>query len=183
MKQSFEEFSKQVRSKPKEYKIKNSWGVYDYYKYYRKNKPKDRKFVLTESQYFAIIRRTNQMLAENLLNYSFIQLPLHFGRIEIRKIDATPRIGRTGEKIHNRIVDWDKTLKLWYEDPQAYTDRILIRHECRDIFKVVYNKSKAIYTHKSYYLFKTNDTLQSRISQKARDGRLDAYPLYIDNND
>ena len=30
-------------SEPRVHKVKNSYGVYDYYKYYRKNKPSDSK--------------------------------------------------------------------------------------------------------------------------------------------
>ena len=46
------EFKKRVRrvNMPREHKIRNSLGVYNGDKYYRKNKPKDKKYVLSESQ-------------------------------------------------------------------------------------------------------------------------------------
>ena len=44
------EFKKRVRrvSMSREHKIRNSLGVYDGYKYYRKNKHDDKKYVLSE---------------------------------------------------------------------------------------------------------------------------------------
>ena len=46
----------------RKHKINNSYGVYDAYKYYRKNKPKDSKYILSESEYFNIIRSVNKQL-------------------------------------------------------------------------------------------------------------------------
>lgn len=36
-------------NEPREHKVKGSLGVYDAYKWYRKHKPKDKKYILTES--------------------------------------------------------------------------------------------------------------------------------------
>ena len=46
-----EEFRRYVRraSGPRKHKVTGSLGVYDAYKWYRKNKPKDKKYILTES--------------------------------------------------------------------------------------------------------------------------------------
>ena len=81
------EFRRKVQklNQPRHYAVNNSWGVYDAYKYYRKNKPKDKMYILTESQYFAIIRKINLLLAEELSNGNDITLPCHMGIIELRK--------------------------------------------------------------------------------------------------
>lgn len=182
--EDFKEFAKRIVSKsPRKYKITNSWGTYDYYKYYRKNKPKQSKYVLSESQYFSIIRRINQELGDQLLRESILFLPLKFGRIEVRKLDVTPKIGKDGEMIYNKAIDWDKTLKLWYDDEEAYINKILLKQESKEIFRVLYNKTKAIYTHKSFYQFRLNDEIKHKISQRIRDGRFDAYNLYQQNYD
>ena len=46
------EFKRRIKkvNQPREYKVRNSLGVYDGYKYYRKNKPDSKEYVLTESQ-------------------------------------------------------------------------------------------------------------------------------------
>ena len=57
-----QEFLNKVRKvkESRNHKVKNSYGIYDGYKFYRKNKPNDPKYVLTESQYFAITRKVNE---------------------------------------------------------------------------------------------------------------------------
>jgi hypothetical protein len=45
---SFIDDIKKIKEK-RNHKIKNSYGVYDAYKYYRKNKPKDKKYILKDS--------------------------------------------------------------------------------------------------------------------------------------
>jgi hypothetical protein len=64
---NFEDFKQQVRRRKginKKHKITNSYGTYDYFKHYRKHRPKDKKYVLNESQYFAIVRNVNILLRE-----------------------------------------------------------------------------------------------------------------------
>lgn len=65
---SYEEFRGLVNKVKgsRHHKIKNSYGVYDGYKFYRKTKPKESKYILTESQYFSIIRKVNKLLADLL---------------------------------------------------------------------------------------------------------------------
>lgn len=67
------EFKRRIKkvNQPREYKVRNSLGVYDGYKYYRKNKPDSKEYVLTESQYFAIIRKINLYL---LMNYYWVMM-------------------------------------------------------------------------------------------------------------
>ena len=66
---------------PREHKVRGSWGVYDAYKWYRKNKPHSKEFVLTESQYFTIIRRINMALREELLKGNDVKLPCKLGQL------------------------------------------------------------------------------------------------------
>ena len=49
--ETLKEFKKRIKkvNHPRQYKVRNSLGVYDAYKYYRKNKPDDKQFILTES--------------------------------------------------------------------------------------------------------------------------------------
>ena len=68
------EFKRRIKkvNQPREYKVRNSLGVYDGYKYYRKNKPDNKEYVLTESQYFAIIRKINLLLVDELLTVHIV---------------------------------------------------------------------------------------------------------------
>ena len=170
------EFKRRIKkvNQPREYKVRNSLGVYDGYKYYRKNKPDSKEYVLTESQYFAIIRKINLHLVDELLLGHDVKLPKSMGTIEIRKYDRRVRLGMDG-KIHTNLpIDWDKTFKLWYEDEEAFKDKTLVRVEENEIFKVYYNRESATYNNKSYYEFLFNKDLKTRLKQRIKEGLIDA---------
>lgn len=179
---TLEEFKSIVlaRNKPRKHRITGSAGIYDGYKYYRKNKPKDSKYVLTESQYFAITRMINNLLAEELIKGEEVQFPYRMGRLEIRKYDTTIKIGANGEIITNLPIDWDKTLKLWYEDEESYKKGTLVKVEEKEIFKVYYNRGAANYANKSYYEFAVNRDIKKRLKQRIKEGLIDA--MYLDKN-
>lgn len=88
--ENFQEFSNNIRKVrgPRKHKIKGSYGIYDGFKYYRKIKPKNSEYVLTESQYFHITRRINRILGDKLLEGEDITFPYRLGRLEIRKEEA-----------------------------------------------------------------------------------------------
>ena len=147
---------------PHNHKVKNSLGVYDAYKYYRKIRPKFKEYVLTESQYFAIVRRINEALREEFVNGDDLIFPYRMGVLEIRKYPAI--ITTEGKKIKTNLpIDWDATLKLWYEDEECRDSKTLVRVNVPELFKVYYNKYKATYNNKAFYQFSTNRELKRMI--------------------
>lgn len=161
-------------NEPRIHKVKNSYGVYDGFKYYRKNRPKEHKYVLTESQYFSIIRRVNELLGEALINGEDVTLPYRLGRLEVRKYEA--RITTDGKKVRTNLpIDWDRTLKLWYEDKESYKNKTLIKVEEKEIYKVYYNRNVADFTNKAFYQFDVNRELKRRLKQNIKEGKLDAF--------
>lgn len=163
-------------SKPRIHKVKNSYGVYDGYKFYRKNKPKESKYMLTESQYFAIIRKVNVLLGDRLTNGGDVILPCRMGRLEMRKHEPSLKIEGNALKT-NLPIDWNTTLKLWYEDKEAFMDRTLVRQNVREVFRLYYNRSKANFNNKSFYRFELNRELKKRLKANIKEGKLDAFTL------
>ena len=173
-----DEFRKQVLkvSGPRVHKVNNSYGVYDSYKYIRKNKWFDIGQSLTEHQFYSIIRKVNNLLAEALIHGHDIHLPCKMGTIEVRKYDA--RISFENGKVKTNLpIDWDRTLKLWSEDEEAYKERTLIKMEEKEIFKVYYNRIKANYNNKSLYEFIVNRDLKRRLKQIIKSGNFDAFKI------
>lgn len=170
------EFKRRIKkgNHPRTYKVRNSLGVYDGYKYYRKNKPDSKEYILTESQYFAIIRRINLHLIDELLLGHDVKLPKSMGTIEIRKYDRRVRLGKDGRIHTNLPIDWDKTLTLWYEDEEAFKAKTIVRMEEKEIFRVYYNRETATYNNQSYYEFLFNRTLKIRLKQRIKEGLIDA---------
>ena len=172
MEQTLEQFKSSLKNKKGCLsKIRNSWGVYDYYKYYRKTKPSDSKYVLTESQYFAIIRRVNKLLADDFVKRGELELPYRMGKVILQSIPVKTTI-RNGKVVTTKRIDWDKTLNLWYSDSEAYSKRTLIYSDGKDKICTRYIKKDAIFKNKQYYEFELNRELYIRAKQAATEGTL-----------
>ena len=115
------------------------------------HRPQSHEYVLYESVYFAIVRKVNKLLVEELCKTGHITFPHRMGGI--RAFKRTPKTYIYNNRaVTTKSIDWDKTLELWYNDPEAYKNRNLIY---RDIDSVVvkYDKNQAIYKNKYYYDF------------------------------
>ena len=169
------EFKRRVRkvNHPREYKINNSLGVYDGYKWLRKNKWFGMN-PLSEHNYYSIIRKVNLLLSEEIANGNEISLPCHMGHIELRKGEVYLGIDDNCKLKTNRPIDWNKTLELWYEDEESYKNKTLIKMEEQEIFKIYYNKWSANYNNKSFYEFVFNKDLKAKLKQRIREGVIDA---------
>lgn len=175
---SYKEFLKIVKKVhgPRIHKVKNSWGIYDGFKYYRKNRPKKKEFVLTESQYFQITREINAMLMREITRGNEITFPCRMGLLELRK--STPKVIIRDDKLVNgNVIDWEATLKLWYEDEESYQNKTLVKMEKKEVFQIVYNKYNATYNNKTYYQFEPNRDLKRVLKLKIKEGVVDAFAL------
>lgn len=173
-----DDFRKKVLKldKPRQHKVNNSLGVYDAYKWIRKNKWLDIGRPITEHEFYTIIRQVNNLLAENFLKGRDIVLPHKLGTIELRKYET--KMSFNNGKLHTNLpIDWDRTLKLWAEDEEAYKEKMLVKVEEKEIFKVFYNKGKANYNNKSFYEFEVNRDLKRRLKQRIKDGLIDAFKI------
>lgn len=175
---TYEEFKSKVQhlSESRKHKATNSIGVYSAYKWIRKNRWLNIGRCLTEHEFYSIIRKVNNYLADSFLQGNDIKLPHRMGRIELRKYDV--RVSLDGEKVKTNLpIDWDKTLKLWYEDEEAYKEKTLVKVEEKEIFKVYYNKQLAKYNNQVFYEFKVNRELKKALKKNIKEGRIDAFLL------
>ena len=159
------------------HKITNSLGVYDAYKYIRKNKWFDIGRPLTEHEFYQIIRRVNNYLAEELVNGNDITFPNRMGKLELRKRNSLPVIDKNGSLKVTYAIDWDSTLKLWYDDEEAFNSKTLVKLPERNIFRVKYNKDSANYENKSFMEFQINRDIKTRLKQKIKNNEIDAFNL------
>ena len=159
------------------HKITNSLGVYDAYKYIRKNKWFNIDRPLTEHEFYQIIRRINNYLVEELINGNDIIFPNRMGKLELRKRNSLPIIDKKGNIKVTYAIDWDSTLKLWYEDEEAFNNKTLVKIPERNIFRVKYNKDTANYNNKSFMEFQVNRDIKTRLKQKIKNNEIDAFNL------
>ena len=96
------------------------------------------------------------------------------GSLELRKYESNIKLV-DGKLVTNLPIDWDKTLKLWYDDKESYDKKTLIKMEESEIFKVYYNKSRAEYNNKSFYQFKVNREIKKELKHNIKKGYVDAF--------
>lgn len=173
--ETLEEFSAKLRrvSDKRKIKITGSYGVNQYYKYYRKTKPKDPKYILKDVEYYKIIRSINDLLALEVSNGHPVTFPYKMGTLEIRKEDSTYSM-YNGRLVKNGPVDWKRTIQLWFEDEEAKQSKILVRVNGNTIYKILYNKRHAEFRNKCYYIMAINRDLKRRLACNIRQGLIEA---------
>lgn len=177
--ETVDDFMKRVRraSEHRVYRIRNSYGVYDAYKWYRRHRPDEHRYVLTESQYFSIVRNINNILAGMIVSGEDVRLPCRMGSIQLRKFDRRVGVRPDGSVTTNLPVDWDSTLRMWYDDREAYDKRILIRLDERELFKICYIKGDANYTNRTFYDIVFNKGMKTELKKNIKAGGIDAFAM------
>lgn len=172
---SLKEFKDNIQKKNSKHpaKIKNSFGVYDCYKQLRKEGWMGIGRPLTEHEFYSIIRGVNKCLAENIANGQEVFFPFKMGKLELHKFKRGASIVNGKLKI-TYPVDWDSTIKLWYEDAECYRNKVLLRMEEPYVFKVKYNKYHANYNNKLFYEFSLNSFIKSALKDNIKKGKIDA---------
>lgn len=173
----YKEFSNEIKKVkgPRIHKITNSYGVKEAYTYYNKHKPKEKKFIMKDVLFYKIIRLMNNALIDSLLDGNDLRFPANFGKLELRRYKLEPKLDDDGNLVYKAPIDWEKTLKFWHENEFARNNKILIKIEKHDNFKLIYNKSKAKYKNKSYVFFKANRAFRKKITQACDNKQLDAF--------
>lgn len=154
------------------YKITNSWGVYQAYKAIRKNGWYDIGRPLKEHEFYAIIRRVNSLLAEEIIYGKPVVLPSQMGTIELRKYPKGVRF--VNGKLKNTYpIDWKSTNQLWAEDEEERQKKTLLRYESPIVYCVRYCKDNATYENKTFYQFRLHQKLRKRLKENIINGKTD----------
>ena len=154
-------------------RIRNSWGVYDAYKYIRRNKWYDIGRPLTEHEFYAIVRTVNNLLAEEIANGVTVVFPCGMGKLELTKYEVGAFF-KDGMLKVTYPIDWEETVRLWYRDEEARKDKSLVRNENRYVYKVRYSKSCANYENKTFYRFSLNRRIKRSLKPNIEQGKIDA---------
>lgn len=153
-------------------KVRNSLGVYDIYKTIRRNKWFDIGRPLTEHEFYTIIGRINDYLAEELKLGKTIVFPQRMGKLELLRSKRGVFL-KDGKLKVTYPINWDKTLELWYTDEEARRNKTLIRIETDCVFRVLYNRHNANYNNKTFYKFKLNRFIQRALKVNIDKGLID----------
>ena len=169
-----------VENEKHHFKITNSNGIKEAWRWIRKNKWLDIGQPVTELELGTIVKAINLTLQDQLLKGMDITLPHRMGRIEIRKFIAKLDC-EDGKIVTNLPIDWKRTIDLWWEDEKCYESKTLIRYEDKERFTIYYNKGFANFSNKTFYKFVPTRTIKRRLKQQIINGRFDAPLLHKDN--
>lgn len=170
-----EEFKNDIikRNGPKQFKVKNSFGVYDAYKKIRKNKWYDIGKPLKEHEFYSIVREVNKLLADEIANGNTVTFPSRMGVLELRKLKRG--VGIVDGKLKVTYpINWDETLRLWFEDEEARKNKTLLRKENEFVYHVKYCKHDATYENKSFYEFALNRSIKKALKENINKGITDS---------
>ena len=78
MKQTFEDYLKEVQNVhgSRKHKISGSKNTIDGLRYYRKIRPREKEFVLSDKEYLSIIREMNNLVVDYLIKNKSIRLQM-----------------------------------------------------------------------------------------------------------
>lgn len=128
-----------------EFEVNNSYGIRDYYRYYKKLYKTD----VSEQMYSGIIKELIYEMIEELKKDAYVIFPLNFGYLSTRYIKPYAEIINDKLKMHG-YVDWYKTTDLWFSDEEARERKQLVFKE-NAIYKFIkYSKSGGLFKNKTY---------------------------------
>lgn len=174
--QSFTEFKKEIvpSRKNKLGKVRKSFGIYDVYKYMRKKGWYNIGRPLKEHEFYCVIRQINDLLAKELSLGNTVTFPSGMGKLELRKSRRGVSI-INGKMVVSYPVDWVSTLHLWHKDPDAYSNKTLLRYNQNYTYKIKYNNRHYNFKNKSFYLFKLNSFIKKALSQNINKGIIETH--------
>lgn len=170
----YNEFLEKVQKKrtSKKAKIRNSWGVYDAYKLIRRNHWYNIGKVVSQHDFYSIIRMVNNMLASEFLKGNDINFPHGMGVLEMRKTERGVSF-KDGRLVNTYPVNWGSTMRLWFEDDEARRNKILVRNDTKFVYKIFYNRFKATYKNQIFYEFAPNRFLKVALKDSINKGKID----------
>ena len=177
MKQTFEDYLKEVQNVhgSRKHKISGSQNTIDGLRYYRKIRPKEKEFVLSDKEYLSIIREMNNLVVDYLIENKSIRLPAGFGKLEVVKYETKSWIDEDGRFMSTKKIDMNSTLKLWYEDEESRLNKTLVRYDDEFIFRLNYPQRGRMYKYNGYYSMRFNRNLQQKLKLAIQAGNYDTY--------
>ena len=177
MKQTFEDYLKEVQNVhgSRKHKISGSQNTIDGRRYYRKIRPKEKEFVLSDKEYLSIIREMNNLVVDYLIENKSIRLPAGFGKLEVVKYETKSWIDEDGRFMSTKKIDMNSTLKLWYEDEESRLNKTLVRYDDEFIFRLNYPQRGRMYKYNGYYSMRFNRNLQQKLKLAIQAGNYDTY--------
>lgn len=173
---TLDEFKSNIKKvkESRKHKITGSYSTYDAYRWIMKNKWLNIGHKVSSHDFYSVIRLVNKYLAKELSIGNDIIFPYRMGRVYLIKFPTNIKI------INNKIkttmpIDWQETIKLWYDDNESYLNKKVVRRIEKEIFKIHYDKVKANYKNKYFYKFFPNRNIRKELKNNIKEGKVDTF--------
>lgn len=146
-------------------KISNSYGIIDYYKYYREHS----KHKVNDKLYRKILQAIDKECETFFLEDRVLHFPCGLGNVQIQKIPFKRNVKKP------QAVDWKETLKLWYEDEDAHKKKIKILKEIKDIILFTYSKGKRFYSATRFVCLDVSRGFKKKVQKLQEENNFECY--------
>ena len=150
------------------HEITHCVGTREAWKYVRKNKWKDLGSPVTSSMYSEIVNLMNKALIEEALTGHKVVFPYGMGSMQI--VDEPVTIKPDGS--NNCLVNWKRTLEWWYDDPQAYKARKVLKTPAKSVVRASFTKGN--FKNRRFWAFRFNRSLKRMITKLSDKMRFNA---------
>ena len=171
---TYEEYRDEIKKvkEPRNRKIKNSYYYLDAWKYYVRTTPGQHH--IPYNLCCKAIRRINQYMMNTIAEEGSVKLPYGLGELTAIIATNAPRMKDGKLKIPNKI-DWDATLKLWYEDKEAEKNKTFVRKRNSKRLMLCYVKKRRGAKNTMFYNFRFNREYVNKIMKMYVDREVDFY--------
>lgn len=161
---------------PRNVLISRSVGVEDIWKKIRKNKwPNIGKHIPLKI-FIRVIRKINDYVKEDLLTNGRFYFPMKLGRLY--PYILTKKVWLENGKVKDNLsIDWATTTKLWYEDEEAFRDKIIVKNNKEKSYVLMYSKIAVSPKWFRFFYFKPNQALTREYNRRTGMGKLKIYTL------
>lgn len=158
------------------FKIRNSKGNRDAYNYINANifPIKDQ---VTEKQFGRIISAINKYVIGITLKGLCFSFPYKLGQLRIGRAKRRIAFDEHGNLKTNMQIDWNSTLKLWYDYPEEHKNKTLVKTEDSHLYKIVFSKHHMEVKNKDYYNFVPSRTYKSILKEHIRNNDINVFDL------
>ena len=137
----------------------------------RKRMAKGNKWILTPAQYKKIITSINSLLLEAISKGEDIELPEGFGTLYARQKSIYTKLDTEGRLKTNRAIDWNSTMKLWFEDKESREAKQVVYYDnCKA--KPYVNIMFGDFTNKRFLEFRPVHNVMRKIAQGISNGNI-----------
>jgi len=180
---SFGEFLKDIKkvNGQRVHKIRNSYGLPDYYKYFYSKYGKHLSKKIKYTEYSNFIKCVIGKFIEELFSSGTIAFPSGLGLLDIKATECGAKLDEKGNLVVTKLVDWDATLKLWYQDEESRKNKSVVKIDSNLIYRIRYLKQNTKVTNKKYICFRPNRVLKQRMSKLAKTGMVNYF--YYEHKD